>query len=95
SGSARRIDVAAVRKDDMARVSIRDYGPGIAPEVMPRMFEPFVQANADSTLQGGLGLGLAVVRELVTLHGGTVEVASGRELQGSEFVLHVPLATPG
>ncbi|HEU5078935.1 MAG TPA: ATP-binding protein [Opitutaceae bacterium] len=91
SGGARQIDITAERDGENARVKIRDYGPGIAPELLARIFEPFVQATPSLTMQGGLGLGLTVVRQLVALHGGQVEVFSGGELKGSEFVISLPL----
>lgn len=92
SGDARQIDITAAKKDHTAVVSIRDYGPGIPPELLPRIFEPFVQAKPTVTLDGGLGLGLAVVRQLVALHGGRVEANSDGERPGAEFVIELPLA---
>jgi signal transduction histidine kinase len=92
SGEARQIDITATKKDQNVVVSIRDYGPGIHPELLSRIFEPFVQAKPTVTLEGGLGLGLAVVRQLVSLHGGRVEAFSSGEPPGSEFVIHLPLA---
>ncbi len=74
-----------------AVIRIRDTGIGIAPGVLRRLFEPFTQA--DDTLersQGGLGLGLALVKGMVELHGGTVEARSPGTGQGSEFVIRLP-----
>jgi two-component system CheB/CheR fusion protein len=71
---------------------VRDTGVGISREMLPRLFQPFTQA--DDTLdrsQGGLGLGLALVKGLVELHGGAVEVHSAGAAQGSEFVVRLPL----
>jgi PAS domain S-box-containing protein len=76
-----------------AAVTIRDTGIGIAPEVLPYLFQPFVQA--DRTLdrsRGGLGLGLALVRGLVEMHGGEVHAQSAGPGGGAEFTLLLPLA---
>jgi PAS domain S-box-containing protein len=73
-------------------ISVQDTGVGIAPAMLPRLFEPFVQA--DSTLDrstGGLGLGLALVKGLVELQGGTVSVSSEGAGKGSTFVVRFPL----
>jgi CheY-like chemotaxis protein len=72
---------------------VRDSGIGIAPEMLGRVFEPFVQAEQSlARTQGGLGIGLSMVRSLVALHGGTVEVHSAGPGQGSEFVVRLSLA---
>jgi len=74
-----------------AVVRVRDTGIGIAPEVLRRLFEPFTQA--DDTLErsrGGLGLGLALVKGMVELHGGSVEAHSAGPGRGSEFVIRLP-----
>jgi signal transduction histidine kinase len=76
-----------------ALVRVRDTGIGIAPEVVPRVFDLFAQA--DSSLDrssGGLGIGLTLVRRLVELHGGSVTAASPGLGQGSEFIVRLPLA---
>ncbi len=72
---------------------VRDEGRGIAPELLPRIFDPFVQAeqSLDRT-QGGLGIGLTLVRHIARLHGGTVEARSEGAGRGSEFVVRLPLA---
>jgi len=75
-----------------ARVS--DTGQGIAPGFLPFVFERFRQADASSTrASGGLGLGLAIVRQLVELHGGSVEASSAGEGQGATFVVRLPFAS--
>ena len=72
---------------------VRDNGIGIAPELLPRLFDLFVQGGRPlDRSQGGLGLGLAIVRSLVELHGGTVERAQRRAGQGSEFTVRLPRA---
>jgi two-component system CheB/CheR fusion protein len=76
-----------------AVIRVRDTGIGIRPDVLPRLFEPFQQADrVPGRVQEGLGIGLALVRGLIELHGGTVEVKSGGAGQGSEFTLRLPLA---
>jgi signal transduction histidine kinase len=77
---------------DRAVVRVRDTGVGIPPEMLPRVFDLFTQI--DRTLdrsQGGLGIGLTLVKSLVELHGGTVEAASGGAGTGSEFTVRLPL----
>ena len=75
-----------------AVVRIRDSGIGITAEALPRIFELFKQANeTDSRSRSGLGVGLAVVRNLVELHDGTVTAVSGGYGQGSEFIVRLPM----
>ncbi|WP_321877416.1 hybrid sensor histidine kinase/response regulator [Paraburkholderia bannensis] len=76
-----------------AVVSIRDSGMGIAPAMLPKVFDLFVQGErAYSRAQGGLGIGLTLVRSLAELHGGTVEAVSEGLGRGSEFVVRLPMA---
>ncbi len=89
------IRVQAVHEGNDLAISIRDNGIGIAPEMLPRLFTLFTQARpALERSEGGLGVGLALVRGIVTLHGGRVEARSAGLNQGSEFVVHLPLITP-
>jgi len=74
-----------------AAIAVRDSGMGMPPEVLPHLFEPFAQP-ADSLRRGGLGLGLALVKGLVELHGGTVVGSSPGPGKGSEFTIRLPLA---
>lgn len=75
-------------------LSVRDTGVGIAPEVLPRVFDLFVQARQTiERAQGGLGLGLTIVKNLVESHGGEVSAHSAGIDQGSEFVVRLPRAT--
>jgi signal transduction histidine kinase len=74
-------------------VSVRDSGVGMAPEFLARAFDLFAQgAEAPGRSQGGLGIGLGLVRHLVELHGGTVEAHSDGPAKGSEFVVRLPAA---
>jgi PAS domain S-box-containing protein len=73
-------------------VYVRDNGIGISPEMLPRVFELFTQAErALGRSEGGLGVGLALVRTLVEMHGGRVEAHSGGAGKGSEFVVRLPV----
>jgi signal transduction histidine kinase/ActR/RegA family two-component response regulator len=74
-------------------VSVRDTGRGISPEMLPYVFDPFVQERQQlDRSRGGLGLGLAIVRSIVTMHGGTVALYSEGQGRGSEFVVRLPAA---
>ena len=91
-----RIWLGAHRDGDMAVVSVRDNGTGIDAAALPHVFEMFAQAHAPSDRhQGGLGIGLTMVRNLVHLHGGTVEAQSAGSGMGSEFVVRLPLRAQG
>jgi PAS domain S-box-containing protein len=86
-----KIDLRCV-ESSLARLTISDTGEGIAAEFLPYVFERFRQAEAAiSRKQGGLGLGLAVARHLVELHGGTISAESAGLGQGSTFTLDLPL----
>jgi signal transduction histidine kinase len=93
-----RIDVALSQDDDAAEIVVSDTGDGIEPEFAPYLFEPFRQAEAGSTRKhGGLGLGLALVRQLVELHGGSVEGQAAGPDGGARFTVRLPLedSSPG
>jgi CheY-like chemotaxis protein len=80
----------------MAVVHVRDNGVGIDPTILPRIFELFVQADrASERLRPGMGLGLALAKRLVDLHGGTIEAQSPGNGLGSEFVVRLPLVPAG
>ena len=75
-----------------AQIQVIDSGKGISPDFLPYVFEHFRQEDGATTRKfGGLGLGLAIVRQIVEMHGGTVAVASLGEGQGSTFTVHIPL----
>jgi PAS domain S-box-containing protein len=77
--------------EKFARVTVADTGRGIAPDFLPFVFERFRQSDSSSSRRhGGLGLGLALVRELVELHGGTVKAESPGEQQGATFTIELP-----
>jgi signal transduction histidine kinase/ActR/RegA family two-component response regulator len=85
------LTLAAERKGDLLVLRVRDTGIGLSPEMLPRVFDLFVQEHqALDRAQGGLGLGLSIVRVLVELHGGTVEAHSAGHGRGSEFVVRLP-----
>ncbi len=83
------------RSGGLAVISVRDSGEGIAPDVLDRVFDPFVRAGATVLRPSprGLGIGLALSRRLVGLHGGTIEARSAGLGQGSEFIVRLPVAT--
>ncbi len=86
------IRLAAERQGSDVVVSVRDNGIGIAPEHLPRLFDMFSQVDpALERTQGGLGIGLALVKSLVEMHGGRVEARSDGLGKGSEFVVRLPL----
>jgi signal transduction histidine kinase len=86
-----QIKVTAGAEGDDVVLSVRDTGIGIAPEMLPRIFDLFAQERqAIDRAQGGLGLGLAIVRSLMTLHDGSVTARSDGRGQGSEFVIRLP-----
>ena len=86
--------LSARREDAQVVVSVRDAGIGIAHDMLPRVFEMFAQeAGAMSRAQGGLGIGLTLVQNLVQMHGGSVEAHSAGRGKGSEFIVRLPLLT--
>ena len=88
-----RVEVRLRTLGPNAEITVSDTGQGIAPDFLPYVFERLRQANVTSTrAQTGLGLGLAIVRHLVELHGGTVRADSPGEGQGATFTVTLPLA---
>jgi two-component system CheB/CheR fusion protein len=85
------IDVSIQREADWALVRVRDSGIGIPHDMLARIFDPYVQAGRGSAASGGgLGLGLALVRHLIELHGGIVNAYSDGPGRGSEFIVRLP-----
>ncbi|HEV7608875.1 MAG TPA: response regulator [Steroidobacteraceae bacterium] len=92
TGEGGSIVLATRVRDGSAEVCVRDSGIGISKESMPRIFELFTQIPSErANTGGGLGIGLALVRALVELHGGDIRVASDGIDQGSEFTVRLPL----
>lgn len=88
------IRVTLATKDGEVLLCVRDNGFGIAPELLPQIFEPFVQGERTlDRAEGGLGVGLTLVRQLVELHGGSVSAVSDGPGQGSAFTIRLP-STP-
>ena len=89
------VEVRLERAGLLARIRVIDSGSGISPEVLPHLFSPFSQADSSSTrVHGGLGVGLALVKDLVQLHGGQVRAESAGEKKGATFTVELPLAAP-
>jgi signal transduction histidine kinase/DNA-binding NarL/FixJ family response regulator len=86
------ITVSVTPGDGLVRLEVRDTGAGIEPEALPHVFQRFWQADASSTRRhSGLGLGLAIARHLVELHGGSIAVASAGADQGATFTIVLPV----
>ncbi len=91
---AGRIRLTAGREGGSAVVRVKDDGIGIAPDLLPHIFDLFMQADHSlARSQGGLGIGLTLVHSLVQMHGGSVEARSAGPGQGSEFTVRLPLLT--
>jgi signal transduction histidine kinase len=91
-----RIELLLDRVGDQARIRVRDNGIGIAPESLPRLFTLFSQLPTDDPrMQGGLGIGLALVQRLAVMHNGRVEGHSDGAGQGSTFTVTLPLRAAG
>jgi CheY-like chemotaxis protein len=88
-----RVEVTVDREDGQGVIRVRDTGMGMAPEMLPHVFELFLEATA-SHPRAGLGLGLTLVRRLAELHGGRVSATSEGVGRGSEFVVSLPLMAP-
>src|SRR4051812_264637 len=97
--AGKRVDITLTRAQTRAgtpeaRIAVRDYGPGIAPEHLPRLTERFYRVDvADSRAQGGTGLGLALVKHVMNRHRGRLSIASNLG-QGATFSVHLPVPSP-
>ena len=91
-----RVEINLTMQDGHVRIRVHDTGIGIEPELLPHVFERFRQGDARSAgTKGGLGLGLAIVRKIVELHGGTVEAESAGPGQGASFIITLPAIGDG
>ncbi len=89
-----KISIEAEFGENQVGVCIRDTGQGISPELLPHVFDLFTQGSpARKSGQGGLGIGLSLVKRLTEMHGGTVEAHSDGLGTGSKFIIRLPLAT--
>jgi PAS domain S-box-containing protein len=87
-----RVEISVSQTTTHVQIQVKDTGPGIDPEFLPYVFERFRQADGSTTRKhGGLGLGLAIVRHLVELHGGTIGVENRPEGRGATFTVRLPL----
>ncbi len=92
TGRGGRIEFSAVREGSEVVIRCKDNGIGIPPEMQKKIFEPFVRVEAaGQSAEAGLGIGLALVKQLAEFHGGTVSAESGGPGMGSEFVVRLPL----
>jgi signal transduction histidine kinase len=90
-----QVELALTTGDGLAEITVSDNGRGIDPAFLPYIFDPFRQADSSTTrTHGGLGLGLAIVRHLAELHGGSVTAASDGIDRGSLFRVRLPLRKP-
>src|SRR5262249_60928718 len=87
-----RVDITLDQVGSNVRIMVRDTGMGISPEFLPYVFDWFRQ---ESTKSGGMGLGMAITKNLMELHGGTIEVYSAGEQQGATFKVYIPLLEHG
>jgi len=89
--SGKRVDMTLAPGDNEAQVAVRDYGPGIAPEHLPRLTERFYRVDvAESRAQGGTGLGLALVKHILHRHRGRLAIDSAPG-KGATFTVRLPL----
>jgi signal transduction histidine kinase len=85
-----RVTVTLEQSGDQVRLSVADTGEGIPVHFLPRVFEPFAQAD-DKNAQGGLGLGLSIVKQFVERHQGTISAHSEGDGRGATFTVNLPV----
>jgi signal transduction histidine kinase len=91
--SGGRVELHASRQEDEVQITVTDTGTGISAEFLPHVFDRFRQQDVGTTRRyGGLGLGLAIVRHLVALHGGSISADSGGDGHGATFRVRLPAA---
>src|SRR5206468_5038925 len=89
------ITVSTEQDGDQARLAVRDTGAGISPDFLQHVFEMFRQGEEGARrVQGGLGIGLALARQITDLHGGDIEARSEGAGRGAEFIVRLPLREP-
>ena len=86
------IQLSSQREGAAVVVRVRDRGIGMAPDVLSRVFEPYVQVGVGPMHTQGLGIGLALVKSIAEAHGGTAEARSEGVNQGSEFIIRLPVS---
>jgi signal transduction histidine kinase len=92
TASGGQVEIVLAQRNEEAEIAVRDSGQGINAEFLPYVFDRFRQEDGSiSRRHGGLGLGLAIVRHLIELHGGTVEASSAGEGQGATFIVRLPV----
>jgi len=90
-----QVDIRLEQIENQVQITISDTGKGIEPDFLPHIFESFCQEDASTTRKyGGLGLGLAIVRQVVEAHGGTITANSPGSGLGATFILRLPLLKP-
>jgi signal transduction histidine kinase len=89
------VEIELRQYGSLARLTVRDSGMGIDAALLPHIFEPFRQGNCGRRRHEGLGLGLAIARHLVRLHGGIIQADSAGPGRGATFVVELPLAAAG
>jgi two-component system CheB/CheR fusion protein len=85
------IHLSAERTATNAVISIKDTGVGIPQHLLSTIFDPYAQVEPDAQMQGGLGIGLALVKHIVQLHDGTVRALSDGPNTGAEFIVQLPI----
>lgn len=88
------IRLHAERDHDQVVITVQDSGIGISADLLPNLFDMFVQGDGAGRSQGGLGVGLTLARDIVRMHGGSIEAQSPGRHQGSKFIVRLPLAEP-